>query len=80
MKRPRRNHTAAKAAVCVCAHGTPILERKARRVLVNGFPTGVEVAHAMVQKLKRLAEWQAVELLVAMHVARSCRPICCLEA
>lgn len=26
----------------------PILERKAGRVLVNGFPTGVEVSHAMV--------------------------------
>ncbi len=26
----------------------PILERRAGRVLVNGFPTGVEVAHAMV--------------------------------
>ncbi len=26
----------------------PILERKAGRVLVNGFPTGVEVCHAMV--------------------------------
>jgi len=26
----------------------PILERKAGRILVNGFPTGVEVAHAMV--------------------------------
>ena len=26
----------------------PALERKAGRVLVNGFPTGVEVAHAMV--------------------------------
>lgn len=26
----------------------PTLERKAGRVLVNGFPTGVEVAHAMV--------------------------------
>lgn len=26
----------------------PILERKAGRLLVNGFPTGVEVAHAMV--------------------------------
>ena len=26
----------------------PILERKAGRVLVNGWPTGVEVAHAMV--------------------------------
>lgn len=26
----------------------PILERKAGRILVNGFPTGVEVSHAMV--------------------------------
>ena len=26
----------------------PILERHAGRVLVNGWPTGVEVAHAMV--------------------------------
>ena len=26
----------------------PILERKAGRVLVNGFPTGVEVCDAMV--------------------------------
>ena len=26
----------------------PILERKAGRILANGWPTGVEVAHAMV--------------------------------
>ncbi|WP_426193465.1 aldehyde dehydrogenase (NADP(+)) [Massilia sp. DWR3-1-1] len=26
----------------------PVLERKAGRILINGFPTGVEVAHAMV--------------------------------
>ncbi|MBV8627721.1 MAG: aldehyde dehydrogenase (NADP(+)) [Paraburkholderia sp.] len=26
----------------------PVLERKAGRILVNGFPTGVEVSHAMV--------------------------------
>ncbi len=26
----------------------PVLERKAGRVLANGFPTGVEVADAMV--------------------------------
>jgi len=25
-----------------------VLERKAGRILVNGFPTGVEVSHAMV--------------------------------
>jgi NADP-dependent aldehyde dehydrogenase len=26
----------------------PILERRAGRILANGWPTGVEVAHAMV--------------------------------
>jgi alpha-ketoglutaric semialdehyde dehydrogenase len=26
----------------------PVLERKAGRILVNGFPTGVEVSYAMV--------------------------------
>ncbi len=26
----------------------PVLERKAGRILANGWPTGVEVAHAMV--------------------------------
>ena len=26
----------------------PVLERKAGRILVNGYPTGVEVSHAMV--------------------------------
>ncbi|MFX6645092.1 aldehyde dehydrogenase (NADP(+)), partial [Acinetobacter baumannii] len=26
----------------------PVLERRAGRLLVNGFPTGVEVCHAMV--------------------------------
>ena len=26
----------------------PLLERKAGRILANGWPTGVEVAHAMV--------------------------------
>ncbi|MEQ4616502.1 MAG: aldehyde dehydrogenase (NADP(+)) [Corticimicrobacter sp.] len=35
------DHTAAQPLV-------PVLERKAGRLLVNGFPTGVEVSHAMV--------------------------------
>ena len=26
----------------------PVLERKAGRILANGYPTGVEVSHAMV--------------------------------
>lgn len=29
-------------------HLLPLLERKAGRILANGFPTGVEVCHAMV--------------------------------
>jgi NADP-dependent aldehyde dehydrogenase len=32
----------------LAAHLLPTLERKAGRVLFNGFPTGVEVCHAMV--------------------------------
>jgi len=32
----------------IAAQLLPILERKAGRVLFNGFPTGVEVSHAMV--------------------------------
>ncbi|TFW27574.1 aldehyde dehydrogenase (NADP(+)) [Massilia horti] len=32
----------------LAANLLPVLERKAGRILFNGFPTGVEVAHAMV--------------------------------
>jgi alpha-ketoglutaric semialdehyde dehydrogenase len=39
---------AREADHAIAAALLPILERKAGRVLFNGFPTGVEVAHAMV--------------------------------
>jgi NADP-dependent aldehyde dehydrogenase len=32
----------------VAAKLLPVLERKAGRILANGWPTGVEVSHAMV--------------------------------
>jgi len=32
----------------VAARLLPVLERKAGRILTNGWPTGVEVTHAMV--------------------------------
>jgi NADP-dependent aldehyde dehydrogenase len=35
-------------AVCQAQRLLPVLERKAGRILANGFPTGVEVADAMV--------------------------------
>jgi len=34
--------------MALAARLVPVLERKAGRILVNGWPTGVEVAHAMV--------------------------------
>ncbi|MCC8396605.1 aldehyde dehydrogenase (NADP(+)) [Paraburkholderia sp. MMS20-SJTR3] len=37
-----------RADVAAAKKLVPILERKAGRILVNGFPTGVEVCHAMV--------------------------------
>ncbi len=39
---------AEEADYALAAQLLPVLERKAGRVLFNGFPTGVEVSHAMV--------------------------------
>jgi NADP-dependent aldehyde dehydrogenase len=39
---------AAAADSALAATLLPLLERKAGRILFNGFPTGVEVSHAMV--------------------------------
>ena len=55
----------------------PILERKAGRILVNGFPTGVEVSHAMVHG----GPWPAtsdsrVTSVGAMAIERFLRPVC----
>ena len=55
----------------------PVLERKAGRLLVNGFPTGVEVAHAMVHggpfprpRMGARPRW------AAFAIYRFLRPVC----
>ena len=43
---PRKSHTDADSADA--ARLLPVLSRKVGRILTNGWPTGVEVTHAMV--------------------------------
>jgi NADP-dependent aldehyde dehydrogenase len=55
----------------------PVLERMAGRVLVNGFPTGVEVAHAMVHGGPQPATSDTRSTSVgAMAIERWLRPVC----
>lgn len=55
----------------------PTLERKAGRILVNGFPTGVEVGHAMVHGGPFPATSDARSTSVgARAIDRFLRPIC----
>jgi NADP-dependent aldehyde dehydrogenase len=55
----------------------PILERKAGRVLVNGFPTGVEVSYAMVHGGPSPATSDSrVTSVGAMSIERFLRPVC----
>lgn len=55
----------------------PILERKAGRVLFNGFPTGVEVSHAMVHGGPFPATSDSRSTSVgATAVDRFLRPVC----
>lgn len=55
----------------------PTLERKAGRILANGFPTGVEVSHAMVHGGPFPATSDARTTSVgAMAIERFLRPIC----
>jgi NADP-dependent aldehyde dehydrogenase len=55
----------------------PILERKAGRVLFNGFPTGVEVCHAMVHGGPYPATSDARSTSVgATAIERFLRPVC----
>jgi NADP-dependent aldehyde dehydrogenase len=55
----------------------PLLERKAGRVLVNGFPTGVEVAYAMVHGGPSPATSDSRATSVgAMSIERFLRPVC----
>ena len=55
----------------------PVLERKAGRILANGFPTGVEVSHAMVHGGPFPATSDARTTSVgAMAIERFLRPVC----
>jgi NADP-dependent aldehyde dehydrogenase len=55
----------------------PILERKAGRILANGFPTGVEVTYAMVHGGPSPATSDSRATSVgAMAVERFLRPVC----
>lgn len=55
----------------------PILERKAGRILVNGFPTGVEVSHAMVHGGPFPSTSNAMFTSVgATAIDRFLRPVC----
>ena len=55
----------------------PILERKAGRIIVNGFPTGVEVSYAMVHGGPYPATSDSRSTSVgASAIDRFLRPIC----
>src|SRR5258708_2652453 len=55
----------------------PVLERKAGRILVNGFPTGVEVGHAMVHGGPFPATSDARSTSVgSLAIERFLRPVC----
>ena len=55
----------------------PILERKAGRILVNGFPTGVEVCDAMVHGGPYPASTNFGATSVGtMSIRRFLRPVC----
>ena len=55
----------------------PVLERKAGRILANGFPTGVEVSHAMVHGGPFPSTSSAMYTSVgASAINRFLRPVC----
>ena len=55
----------------------PVLERKAGRILFNGYPTGVEVSHAMVHGGPFPATSDSRSTSVgATAIARFLRPVC----
>jgi NADP-dependent aldehyde dehydrogenase len=55
----------------------PVLERKAGRLLINGFPTGVEVSYAMVHggPFPSTSDTRATSV-GAMAIERFLRPVC----
>jgi NADP-dependent aldehyde dehydrogenase len=55
----------------------PLLERKVGRILVNGFPTGVEVCHAMVHGGPYPATSNTLSTSVGSNaIERFLRPVC----
>jgi NADP-dependent aldehyde dehydrogenase len=55
----------------------PILERKAGRILANGWPTGVEVCHAMVHGRPFPATSDSRTTSVgSLAISRFLRPVC----
>jgi NADP-dependent aldehyde dehydrogenase len=65
------------ADYALAARLLPTLERKAGRILANGFPTGVEVSHAMVHGGPFPATSDARTTSVGtMAIERFLRPVC----
>jgi 2,5-dioxopentanoate dehydrogenase len=65
------------ADVAANAHLLAILERKAGRLIVNGFPTGVEVCHAMVHGGPYPATSESRMTSVGTQaIYRFARPVC----
>jgi len=68
---------ATRADLGIAGRLLPILERKAGRVLFNGFPTGVEVSHAMVHGGPFPATSDSRTTSVgATAIERFLRPVC----
>jgi alpha-ketoglutaric semialdehyde dehydrogenase len=67
----------ADADLSIARRLLPILERKAGRILVNGFPTGVEVSYAMVHggPFPSTSD-NRVTSVGAMSIERFLRPVC----
>ena len=67
----------AEADYPLAARLLPVLERKAGRILANGFPTGVEVTHAMVHGGPTPATSDARATSVgSAAIERFLRPVC----
>ena len=63
--------------VAVAARLVPTLERKAGRIVVNGWPTGVEVSHAMVHGGPFPATSDSRSTSVGtLAIERFLRPVC----
>jgi 2,5-dioxopentanoate dehydrogenase len=70
-------HAADAADLALARRLLPVLERKAGRILANGFPTGVEVAHTMVHGGPFPATSDARSTSVgARAIERFLRPVC----